>query len=184
MKKILNCFGYNNSEQINYPLIPRIKDRIIFLDVDGVLNSIEYCKHIKLSNNETYGVSRSLMNKLSILIESTESDVVLSSTWRLEKHKLIELKKELEKINVKIYSITPDLSNGQGDRVDEIYQWIENYNVKNLYWIALDDMDLTRFNPKIEAINFVKVSELVGLTNANISEAITKMRDQLNLKGN
>jgi hypothetical protein len=87
--------------------------KIIFLDIDGVLNCEEaynngFCKYNKEINDFHYQTfypkSKDLLNKL---IENTGAKIVISSTW---KHSGIEwLKKvwELEKMAGEIIDITP-----------------------------------------------------------------------------
>lgn len=142
---------------------------IIFLDIDGVLNGqFLYEKSIK-------GVKKELKNKvkknaigrdefyasqlctdriswLNELCISTESKVVISSTWR--KNKTIP---ELQTIlnnsgaNFEIIGFTPDLRHEHCVRGNEIYSWIERNKEYlcitsssdfNTYVIIDDDSDM------------------------------------------
>lgn len=59
--------------------------KIIFLDIDGVLNCEHaykngFCRHDGIYGHEFYPPSKELINKL---IEETGAQVIISSTWRL-----------------------------------------------------------------------------------------------------
>ena len=88
-----------------------------------------------------------------------------------------ELQNALSKININIYGVTDNLNN-IGDRVDEIFEWLTKKNIDNIKWIAIDDYDLIKMNPKITFKNFVKTSNKNGLTVALVCEAIKKLNSQ------
>lgn len=100
--------------------------RIIFLDIDGVLNSFRY----DMSKKETDGnidVSRLMLIKS--LIDCTGAKVVLSSSWRShwdpEGNETDEIGREIEKVfnqcGIKLFDTTP-LSGG--NRSKEIRTWL------------------------------------------------------------
>ena len=66
-----------------------MKKSIIFLDIDGVVNSVVYCrkmdekyKNEQPSNPLIKEIDPDLVRGVGQLAAETDSDVVLSSTWK------------------------------------------------------------------------------------------------------
>jgi len=121
--------------------------RVIFTDIDGVLNP-----HWK-----------SEWSKSSIAIYNTlckEYDLkpVISSTWR-DNHTIQELRKIFTEqgIESEIYDYTPVISGA--DRGEEIKEWLKENPVDD--WVIIDD--ITR-NIEPHIGNVVKIRNLIGLT--------------------
>ena len=53
---------------------------IIFLDVDGVLNSLPYCQTAPIGSY--VDISEDNLRDLAVLYRETQAQIVLSSTWR------------------------------------------------------------------------------------------------------
>lgn len=88
--------------------------KIIFLDIDGVLNSQRYYATLTHEEHQKqydkYGdgfdpLSYSLLNKL---INATGAQVVISSTWRLVGEDMMREMWKARKMAGKIHGITPD----------------------------------------------------------------------------
>lgn len=100
--------------------------RVIFLDIDGVLNSARYDKN-KSATDGNIDVSRLLLIKS--LIDRTGANVVLSSSWRCHWDPLgketNETGREIEDIfnqcSIKLFDRTPLLG---GNRSKEIRAWL------------------------------------------------------------
>ena len=122
---------------------------IIFLDVDGVLNSLDYFESLK--SNETkvnMGHNEIDERKLPILkqiVEDNNAYIVLSSTWRdLDDKQNPSCQKmyqylinTLAKYEMKIISKTPVIN---FNRPLEIKTWLDNrVNKDEINWISLDD---------------------------------------------
>lgn len=61
--------------------------KIIFLDIDGVLNSADHLDHTKHCNGYS-DISPKKVKLLKKIVDRTGAEIVLSSTWRdLEKKK-------------------------------------------------------------------------------------------------
>ncbi len=84
--------------------------KIIFLDIDGVLNSDEYFD--KISNLDIQGIEQEIdIEKVKLLkeaINETGAKVVLSSSWRYTRKG--QQLKELLKINKNYYQLKCDSS--------------------------------------------------------------------------
>ena len=110
--------------------------KVIFLDVDGVLNSDEYFDRIQ--NLDIEGIESEIdINKVKLLkkaVDTTGAKVVLSSSWRYTKNALA-LKKLLADYGIHITDSTPVVEHKRGL---EIRTWLENNNnVEN--FVILDD---------------------------------------------
>lgn len=100
--------------------------KIIFLDIDGVLNSARYDKN-KSDYDSNIDVSR--LELVKTLIDCTGADIVLSSSWRShwdpEGKDTNETGRELEGIfkqyGIKLFDKTPSLG---GNRSKEIRAWL------------------------------------------------------------
>ncbi len=110
--------------------------KVIFLDVDGVLNSDEYFDRIQ--NLDIEGIESEIdINKVKLLkkaVDETGAKVVLSSSWRYTRNALV-LKKLLANYGIHITDSTPIVENKRGL---EIRKWLENNdNVED--FVILDD---------------------------------------------
>ena len=153
---------------------------VIFLDIDGVLNSELYYKsnrYIKpdkeyAKTKNAFVIYKSEFDPLAIeflnkLIEETDSNVVITSTWRNKG--LENLQKLFESVGFKykLFDMTPY---GCKDclRGNEIIQWIKNnkkllaqdYYDFNSYVILDDDSDMLYWQRN----NFILIDGYVGLT--------------------
>lgn len=110
--------------------------KVIFLDVDGVLNSDEYIDQMIKENVK--GIEKEIdANKVRLLkraVDETGAIVVLTSSWRLTKD-LPLLKQLLLQNGVILADSTPFIENERGI---EIKSWIlEHQNTKD--FVILDD---------------------------------------------
>ena len=120
---------------------------IIFLDVDGVLNSLAYFESIKVLNkyDKHNEISDFHLKKLSEIYHTCNAQIVLSSTWRelddpsdMDCYPMYEyLVKSLEKYRMEIISKTPVINM---NRPLEIVTWLNNIGDKNsINFVSLDD---------------------------------------------
>lgn len=104
--------------------------KIIFLDIDGVLNV--YCE-----SRDEYGCSfhQEFVDNLKTIIDQTNAKIVISSTWR---HSGLEIIQEMwnhRNLPGDVISITPDLRYEK--RGYEIEKWLDTNSVVN--FVILDD---------------------------------------------
>lgn len=152
--------------------------KVIFLDIDGVLNYAD-CK------KRAYGfyfVDDEKIKLLKELVDKTGAKIVLSSTWRLERfpdcrdtaprsyklyHKLV---RKLKEYDLQIFSHTPILPKRYRGR--EIEQWINDWQGELIEsFIILDDND--DMNPYMDRL--VQTSWFTGLTQEDVDEAVQKL---------
>jgi histidinol phosphatase-like enzyme len=137
--------------------------KILFLDIDGVLNSEETLKKNTRGAHEFHGVvgiDPYLALLVNRIIEETGCEVVLSSSWRgsAHAHAYIEMC-----IGHKLKDITPRCCTGI--RGVEIYRWIQE-NIPHTerdalkYAILDDDSDMLLWQKD----NFFQTSFKTGIT--------------------
>lgn len=111
---------------------------VIFLDVDGVLNSADWMK------TKQREIDSSKVRRLKQIIDATGAKIVLSSTWRNvdgsdgnPRHPMYDyLVDELRSCGIEIFSRTPLLYN---DRPKEIKAWLDQISMNVEHYISLDD---------------------------------------------
>jgi len=135
------------------------KEKIIFLDIDGVLNVIS-------QKFDEYGslFHKEFENNLEWIIKKTNAKIVISSTWRMSGLKFIQEMWMKRNLPGEVIDITPTvvdvLDEGyfkyydQVDRGHEIQQWINNNKNIKSYVIIDDDNDMLPSQKN----NFVRTS--------------------------
>jgi len=155
--------------------------KIIFLDIDGVLNHDKFYKERFKKRYEEGAISHpyseidpdSVAN-LNILIKDTDAKVVLSSTWR---HDGIPYCLDVLKyhgFNGEIIDVTPNLRGNDYVRGNEILKWIrDNHKLVGPYYnfteyvILDDDSDMLYWQRN----NFLLIDRFVGLTMGDVFRA-------------
>lgn len=116
--------------------------KIIFLDIDGVLNSVAFDRE---RTNEQGNIDETRLPLLKQILDETGAFIVLSSSWRkhwdqepnLCDNLGVEINSIFAKYNIAIYDKTPQLQSN--DRAEEIRLWLsQNEMVKN--FVILDDI--------------------------------------------
>lgn len=118
--------------------------KVIFLDVDGVLNSIGWMKKNKGKPHGNTEIDPSKVKLLKQIIDKTGAKVVLASTWRNvdgsdgeARHSMYDyLVEELGKCGIEIFSRTPLINN---DRPKEVKAWLNETSFEIENFISLDD---------------------------------------------
>jgi len=130
-------------------------NKIIFLDIDGVLNVIS-------QGYDRFGsvFHEHLVDNLRLIIDHTGADIVISSTWRVDGLDKMREMWKYRNLPGNIIGITPVsrwMEDGEIDGHDrgyEIQYWIDKFSVKT-YVIIDDDSDML----ESQLINFVKTSD-------------------------
>ena len=132
---ILTCMNHCKEAYMN---------KYIFLDIDGVLNSMDWFernkgakKHIEINPDK--------VKLLKEIVAQTGAKIVLSSTWRdlaahdnKQGHEMYTyLIDALKQFGLSILDHTPYIDN---NRPKEIKMWLENnINEKDVRFVSLDD---------------------------------------------
>lgn len=123
--------------------------KILFLDLDGVLNNTHDSIASESFMERTHYINQENLNNLKLLVDQENYQIIISSTWRKDKS-FIEQAKTDEKIigkfkdlfkeygweNAPIIGITPNLS---GFRGQEVATKLDNIHVENIDYLILDD---------------------------------------------
>ena len=143
--------------------------KIIFLDVDGVLNSLQDGSFVRLRTD-------SHLKLLKQIVDVTGAKIVLSSSWRIGPTKARNnLLKRLEEYGLQIMDSTPVLS-GASSRGDEIRQWLNESKYEIESFVILDDEDdMEEFTAK----NLVQTNTAVGLREKDASKCISMLNNSI-----
>lgn len=158
--------------------------KIIFLDIDGVLNSELWNKDNEMEISKGKFIDSEKVRLLSEIINETKAKIVLHSGWRFWfNDNIMPLRKEAEYLvevlksyNLNIYDKTPDLTTVEIRKskkfslvkAQEILLWLDQHDNIEKY-VILDDLDLN--NNGIEMFQ-IKTDGVIGLTKENVEEVI------------
>lgn len=170
--------------------------KVLFLDIDGVLNSqnwfgyMQYCikndmydrvlNFVDINNERTeYKLNmiddRAIAN-LNRIVEETGCKVVLSSSWRSSRESdnaFIEYIFKLKGFKYELYGVTPRIwvKEFSTQRGEEIKVWMDKESENNeieSFVILDDDSDML----PDQMNNFIHVDRQVGLTDKDVFTAI------------
>lgn len=170
--------------------------KIIFLDIDGVLNDeqtfIDIHNYWEETGYRKLEIDINMVKRLKKIIDATDAKVVLSSSWRFGWDLIadgnciprVKQDKELNDIllyhGIKVYSKTGRSKDGQ--RGKEISEWLDNHSGIESFVIIDDEtsdlMDYynrglvvkTSFRPAGEMIK--SMSDCSGLQDTHVVKAI------------
>lgn len=139
-------------------------EKVVFLDIDGVLNEHEWMK------NKTPWLDEGKLELLSSVLQKTNAKVVLSSNWREVWDEPMFLENQntgiyaghrlFEKYKIEVVGCTRAF----GKRGEEILEYVESHPEIKKY-AAIDDMD-------IGIRNLVKTDGSIGLTRKDAEEVL------------
>lgn len=164
---------------------------IIFLDIDGVLNSLPYMESVKYKNGEN-SISNFHVKMLSKLYHKFDAKIVLTSTWRELDDSSDEtcykvykyLVDSLAFYNMDIYSKTPVIEN---NRPLEIATWLDSRTDKDVINFVILDDDFSKEDYDLYGLSknlvhttfFGKNISDSGLQQSHIDKAIIILNKQI-----
>ena len=160
-------------------------DKVIFLDIDGVLNT--KCWYTQMNGNtpkDKYGYTfdpRSVAN-LKKILDETGAEIVISSSWKsLGLSELEEMWQE-RRLPGKLIGITPNsvsdemLLNADLDHMElfhirgmEIKEWLDKHGKKVSHYVIIDDVDNFLSSQKS---HFVQTDPEVGITESDVKKVV------------
>ena len=126
--------------------------KVIFLDIDGVLN----CKRTSNPRKFPYIVDPKLLARLLKLCETTGAKVVLSSTWRFDPIGLLAAKH----FGIPFIDVLPDMPHQP--RRDEINSWLASRSDVTRYVVIDDEDDELDELPLFQPSNRTGLSEAIA----------------------
>ena len=166
---------------------------LIFLDVDGVINTTSYRKWLKDNGhsirNSDMEFDPDAMDNLQAIVDQFKAKLIISSSWRFGLANDIESTTDLSCMNLinrlaqagmKIYDKTPVF----GDRGQEILKYIETYakacniDPENIAYIAIDD-DAFGIEPYISPACFIHTNHIDGFNNSCALQAEYSLAKQI-----
>jgi predicted transcriptional regulator len=149
--------------------------KVIFLDIDGVLNTgiyathyFEICKHFGLTRKEAKDWRHGMRDEfgshfdprcvslLKYIIEETGAKIVVSSTWRASGEETMKLMWEMRDLPGEVIGVTPLLNTARGEEIEAYLK----ENETDAYVIIDDDTDML---PEQKS-NFVQTDGEYGIT--------------------
>ena len=139
--------------------------KVLFLDIDGVLNSAFAINEQRRGD----AIDRGMVERVNQIVDATGCKIVISSTWRLYQ--------KPEKLTALLYGYglrpvvidrTPELDIEDFNRGDEINTWLKNHP-EVTHFVILDDNDdsamrnlvQTTFKHGLQAEHVVKAIQLL-----------------------
>ena len=162
--------------------------KVIFLDIDGVLNSSDYmrCLHrLKVNHGigdtmDEYGqlFDSRCVNYLDLIIRETGAKIVISSTWRMGGLPKMQAMWQARSLPGEVIGITPRYPSGEIQekyyqpgvgRGYEIQEWLEEHSNIESYVILDDDSDMLSHQ------KFVKCGNHYGIDYSVYKDAVEKL---------
>lgn len=151
--------------------------KVIFLDVDGVLNSKDWLENNRVRTENS--VNPEKVKLLAEIVKNTNATVVLSSTWRyIPEHPMFMYLTDILGVNgIKIHSFTPKLD---GDRPREIKEWIEK-QTEEVQFISIEDdfseEDYRKYGIEDRLVKTSYYGEYGGIQRNHVEQAIQLLNE-------
>ena len=152
--------------------------KVIFLDIDGVLNSVDWAKRnaskdkvgfMSMFDRHAGQIDPDALWRLIKIVNKTDAKIVISSTWRLL-HSISEIDSIFQDLGwlggAPIIGRTPSLNNAP--RGLEIHTWLQDNPHVSKFIIIDDDSDM--LDDQMD--NFVHTSWEHGLLDSHVDKAI------------
>ena len=153
-------------------------EKIIFLDVDGVLNYKECWRKRPPLSHPSIVFAKECIEQLNRIIEETGAKLVISSTWRFYKEHYEALTTEsISGIKGEFIGETPDLLpdvTRETSRGLEIKEWLEEFGEPCKFIIIDDDDDMSDIIDHLVQTDF----EGLGLTEKLADVAISMLNSE------
>ena len=178
--------------------------KVIFLDVDGVLNTSEtyevVAKIFKETGIEELDIDTFRLEYLKKIIEKTNAKIVLSASCRnsfvKENNKIIPISEKGEKIynllssyGIEIYDITPSNYDPKNREIT-VKEWLSNNDDIDSFIIIDDEPNM--FNELLDRLiktskvkddeMLINMDDCVGLCEHHINIAINMLKSKIKVK--
>jgi len=165
------------------PVVSERCRRLLFLDVDGVLHPLRVRLLAGTQAMDTsHCFAPECMHLLQRVVNTTEAELVLSSSWRAFEHSRARVFDELARCGLQCASWTTIAGGDSNEaRVDQILSYVSAHPVDS--WAVLDDEDLApEASAGAESMfralfrqRFVRTNAATGLDEKSSEEVIRKL---------
>ena len=153
--------------------------KVIFLDIDGVLNSDKYWESIKSYEKELTEMQREIdsecLNNLKKIVNITKAKIVITSSWKKTNRKYEEFKKYMIQNGISIYDKTPNSLQSSVNRGEEIRTWLEEHKGEVDNFIIIDDEIYPDFNELEERLVKTDFYKERGIEKKHVEKAINML---------
>jgi hypothetical protein len=132
--------------------------RVLFLDVDGVLN----CNDDFTEDSGIWVINDQMFMRLKIILDRTSCKVVLTSSWRFSPQGLAKISGKLQNISHDIFDVTP--LKDEINRELEIGAWLLDHP-EVTSWVVVDDWHKADLNDG----SFIRTHADEGLTDHHVA---------------
>lgn len=151
-------------------------DKIIFLDIDGVLNTDRWEFHLisnELPMGDDFGIyfDQDSVNNLAKIIAATGAVIVIHSTWKLANSlNWVRLMWRKRRLPGHIFDITPNIPPCY-NKMDEIDTWLKNHQHIRSYIILDDEAEFSQS----QLTHLIRVDSSMGISKSNVKDSIAKL---------
>lgn len=144
--------------------------KILFLDIDGVLNTDRQQWHCQMNNIAPvdkfgYAFDSKAVENLATILEETGAEIVISSSWKFLGLQTLQKMWKDRNLPGDIIDITPNGKN-KGWEIDE---WLMNHEGQLSGYAIIDDENVML--PKQQK-NFVQTKSQLGITSKEIEKSV------------
>lgn len=148
--------------------------KVIFLDIDGVLNSEEWDRYVQSFTygarfNSCYLLSQEMILRLQNVVFQTNAEIVLTSSWRTNERAMCALTRQLSLYHLHLQDTT--LYSTYNTRADDIHEWLRSHPDVHSYAIV-DDYDDGFSNDEVLVTHFVQTNYFQGLTSEEAEKIV------------
>ena len=149
--------------------------KVVFLDIDGVLNSGKYITQCPDFDDPAQQLDPAAIARLNIITDMAGAVIVVSSTWRLAFHGDLEKLQDCMKsyhIKAPVIGMTPNKPNAvRNRRGKEIQKWIDDHHEIDKFVIIDDDSDMGKLGQYQ-----IKTLFEDGLQDQHIAQAVVRLQ--------
>lgn len=158
---------------------------IIFLDFDGVMDTMRYDNWLirqGLPESDKYGVlfDPLCIHNLELLVSSTSAEIVITSSWKdwMTYEQLLAMWKE-RNLPGFLLDVTPTCSNHRGDEIEKWLEYYSEYTKNEKYnYVIIDDLGEIDFNEE-QLSHLIQVDPYCGLDEDATVRAIEILKDNI-----
>ena len=152
-------------------------NKIIFLDIDGVLNTEHYQGLLQYQGKpwqDEYGAffDPKAVKQLKRIIDATDADIVVESSWKYLGLDAMKELWEVRNLPGTIIDITPSLL-GKNKGV-EIASWLSKYAKQDIRYVIIDD-EYVILDSQLP--HFILTNPYEGITEEQANRAISMLNE-------